>query len=99
MMRRWIAAAQEELDVDLEVDVAGLLDMARTVAHEVARPAAPLTAFLVGYAAARAGGGEAAVAEANAKAQGLAERWAAEHSDEARTADDAGHTGGAGGAA
>ena len=31
-----------------------LLDVARDAAHNVARPAAPLTTFLVGYAAGRA---------------------------------------------
>ncbi|HWU32201.1 MAG TPA: DUF6457 domain-containing protein [Marmoricola sp.] len=32
-----------------------LLDVARDAAHNVARPAAPLTTFLVGYAAGKAG--------------------------------------------
>ncbi|MFG2115690.1 DUF6457 domain-containing protein [Streptomyces sp. NPDC048718] len=81
-MRRWIAAVQDELGVDLDVDVTGLLDMTRIVAHGVSRPAAPLTAFLVGYAAARAGGGEAAVAEANRGTIALAERWTTEHATE-----------------
>jgi len=44
----------------------------------VARPAAPLTTFLVGYAAAQAGGGPEAVAEASRKAAALALRWADE---------------------
>ncbi|MGW7223805.1 DUF6457 domain-containing protein, partial [Streptomyces sp. NPDC054826] len=47
-------------------------------AHGVARPAAPLTTFLVGYAAARAGGGREAVADAARRAAALADRWAAE---------------------
>ena len=55
-----------------------LLDLARDAAHGVARPAAPLTTFLVGYAAATAGGGEQAVAEAVGRARALAERWAKE---------------------
>ena len=41
---------------ELVVDIALILDLARDAAHGVARPAAPLTTFLVGYAAARAGG-------------------------------------------
>ncbi len=49
-----------------------LLDVARDAAHGVARPAAPLTTFLVGYAAAMRGGGAEAVAEAAALAQRLA---------------------------
>lgn len=41
---------------ELVVDIALILDLARDAAHGVARPAAPLTTFLVGYAAARVGG-------------------------------------------
>ncbi|MFG3046167.1 DUF6457 domain-containing protein [Streptomyces sp. NPDC048202] len=77
-MHEWIAAAKAELGIDLDVDVAGLLDMTKVVAHEVARPAAPLTSFLVGYAAALQGGGADAVTEANRKVTELAEQWAAE---------------------
>ncbi|MFF0383919.1 DUF6457 domain-containing protein [Streptomyces sp. NPDC004286] len=77
-MHEWIAAAKAELGIDLDVDVAGLLDMTKVVAHEVARPAAPLTSFLVGYAAALQGGGADAVSEANRKVTELAEQWAAE---------------------
>ncbi|MFJ5883135.1 DUF6457 domain-containing protein [Kitasatospora cineracea] len=87
----WMAAAGAELGLDLAVDVRGLLDMTRVVAHGVERPAAPLTAFLVGYAAAANGGGAAAVAEANAKVTALAERWAA-----AAAADSAAGAAGAG---
>ncbi|CAM5685827.1 hypothetical protein SCANM63S_04333 [Streptomyces canarius] len=39
------------------------------------RPAAPLTTFLVGYAAAQGKGGPEAVAEAARKAAALALRW------------------------
>jgi hypothetical protein len=74
----WIAAAKSELGIDLDVDVPGLLDMTREVAHGVARPAAPLTAFLVGYAAGVSGGGAEAVAEGNRKVAALAARWTAE---------------------
>lgn len=73
----WMAEVAAELGIDLDVDVHGLLDLARVVAHGVARPAAPLTAFLVGYAAAQQGGGPAAVAEASRRTAELAERWAA----------------------
>lgn len=73
----WIAEVRAELDIDLDVDVRGLLDLARVVAHGVDRPAAPLTTFLIGYAAAARGGGPEAVAEAARQAEALAERWAA----------------------
>ncbi len=49
-----------ELGVDpAVVDRTLLLDVARDAAHGVARPAAPLTTFLVGYAAGLHGGGAA----------------------------------------
>jgi hypothetical protein len=73
----WIAEVSTELGIELDVDVPGLLYLARVVAHGVARPAAPLTAFLVGYAAGRQGGGAEAVAEAGARTAALAERWVA----------------------
>ncbi|MEU6702260.1 NTP transferase domain-containing protein [Streptomyces wuyuanensis] len=79
VLDEWITAVKDELGIDLEVDTGLLLDLARDAAHGVARPAAPLTTFLVGYAAARAGeGGTQAVAEAARKAAALAGRWAAE---------------------
>lgn len=73
----WIAEVRDELGIELDVDVKGLLDLARVVAHGVARPAAPLTAFLIGYAAAQQGGGPQAVAEASRRTAALAERWTA----------------------
>jgi len=72
----WIAAAKTELGLDLDVDTGVLLDLARDAAHGVARPAAPFSTFLVGYAAASAGGGPEAVREAARKAAALARRWA-----------------------
>ncbi|MEU1849390.1 NTP transferase domain-containing protein [Streptomyces sp. NPDC019990] len=78
VLDEWISAVKDELGIDLDVDTRGLLDLARDAAHGVARPAAPLTTFLVGYAAARAGGGPEAVAEASRKAAALAARWAQE---------------------
>ncbi|MFM9373133.1 DUF6457 domain-containing protein [Streptomyces sp. Da 82-17] len=80
-MRKWIDAVKDELDVELDVDVPELLEMTKVVAHGVARPAAPLTSFLVGYAAAAQGGGPEAVAAADRKVMALAERWAAERQD------------------
>ncbi|AQS72061.1 molybdenum cofactor guanylyltransferase [Streptomyces pactum] len=78
VLDEWITAAKDELGIDLDVDTGVLLDLARDAAHGVARPAAPLTTFLVGYAAGRAGGGPEAVAETARKAVALARRWAEE---------------------
>ena len=51
----WATAVCAALDIDrATVDIALILDLARDVAHGVARPAAPLSAFLVGLAAGRA---------------------------------------------
>ncbi|WP_227025172.1 NTP transferase domain-containing protein [Streptomyces tsukubensis] len=78
VLDQWISAVKEELGIDLDVDTGVLLDLARDAAHGVARPAAPLTTFLVGYAAARAEGGPEAVAAAANRAAALAGRWAQE---------------------
>ncbi|MES9520271.1 NTP transferase domain-containing protein [Streptomyces capoamus] len=78
VLDEWISAVKDELGIDLDVDTGALLDLARDAAHGVARPAAPLTTFLVGYAAARGEGGPEAVAEAARRAAALALRWAEE---------------------
>ena len=81
VLDEWITAVKNELGFELDVDTGVLLDLARDAAHGVARPAAPLTTFLVGYAAAKASSGKspeeasAAVAEAARKAAALALRW------------------------
>ncbi|MFF9034209.1 NTP transferase domain-containing protein [Streptomyces sp. NPDC014892] len=85
VLDEWISAVKDELGIDLDVDITELLDLARDAAHSVARPAAPLTTFLVGYAAAKAGGGPEAVTEAARKASALALRWADEATAEAET--------------
>ncbi|MFP8959477.1 DUF6457 domain-containing protein [Streptomyces nanhaiensis] len=92
VLNEWMTAVKAELGIDLDVDTAALLDLARDAAHGVARPAAPLTTFLVGYAAARAGGSPEDVAETARKAAELARRWAAETAETAET----GKTGGSG---
>ncbi|MFF7473425.1 NTP transferase domain-containing protein [Streptomyces sp. NPDC008092] len=78
VLDEWISAVKDELGIDLDVDIRLLLDLARDAAHGVDRPAAPLTTFLVGYAAAQGKGGPEAVAEAAHKAAALAQRWAEE---------------------
>ncbi|MFJ8667990.1 DUF6457 domain-containing protein [Streptomyces sp. NPDC093600] len=87
VLDEWITAVKDELGLEIDVDTGVLLDLARDAAHGVARPAAPLTTFLVGYAAAQAAaggeGGSQAVAEAARKAAALARRWAAEAEQDA----------------
>ncbi|MGX1504868.1 UNVERIFIED_CONTAM: molybdopterin-guanine dinucleotide biosynthesis protein A [Streptomyces graminofaciens] len=89
VLDEWINAVKDELGIELDVDTHVLLDLARDAAHGVARPAAPLTTFLVGYAAAKAEGGPEAVAEAARKAAALAARWAEEAEQGARPDDPA----------
>ncbi|MFF7854516.1 NTP transferase domain-containing protein [Streptomyces sp. NPDC007904] len=89
VLDEWISAVKDELGIDLDVDTGVLLDLARDAAHGVARPAAPLTTFLVGYAAARAGGDREAVAEAARKAAALAQRWAEEDTPDTPDSPDA----------
>ncbi|MEV7616754.1 NTP transferase domain-containing protein [Streptomyces sp. NPDC089799] len=82
VLDEWITAVKNELGIDVDVDTKTLLDLARDAAHGVARPAAPLTTFLIGYAAAQAaaGGGDPAeaVSRASRQASALALRWADE---------------------
>lgn len=51
-LAEWTGRLSAQLAVDgIDVDVDAVLALAGTVAHEVMRPAAPLTTYIVGYAA------------------------------------------------
>lgn len=77
-LQDWMDELCEELGVvDTEVDMSALLDLARDAAHNVERPAAPLTTFIVGYAAAMRGGTEKDIAACTDVAAGLAAEWGA----------------------
>jgi hypothetical protein len=80
VLDEWLAALAAELGVSADdVDVRHLLDVARDAAHSVDRPAAPLTTFLVGYAAGTRGGGADIVRQAADVAQRLALAWPETH--------------------
>ena len=65
ILQAWCAALVARLGLDgVGVDVDAVLGLAGEVAHAVIRPAAPLTAFVVGYAAGLAVGSGAAAAGA-----------------------------------
>jgi hypothetical protein len=50
-LQRWTESACAELGLDpAAADARTVLDLARDVAHQIDRPAAPLTAFLLGVA-------------------------------------------------
>lgn len=78
-LSEWARALASELGLDLDTlaaagyELPGVLDVARDAAHGVARPAAPLTTFLVGYAA--GSGVVPDVAEASRRATALAASW------------------------
>ena len=59
----WAAELCDALGVDLDVEIDPILDLARDAAHNIDRPAAPLTTFLVGYAAAARGGSQDDIAD------------------------------------
>jgi hypothetical protein len=64
-----------ELGLDLDLDEGLVLDVAREAAHNVLRPAAPVTTFLLGYAAARVDGRSEDVEQLAARVIALATAW------------------------
>ena len=76
MINDWVRELCAALDVPPEaVDVTALLDLARDAAHLVERPAAPVTTYIVGFAAGKAGGDATVTADAVRRAADLAARW------------------------
>jgi hypothetical protein len=73
----WAEVACGELGLDpASLDTRLVLDLARDVAHGVARPAAPLTAYLLGVAV----GQGRPLARSAARISQLAAQWADVHS-------------------
>lgn len=70
-MDEWIEAVRAELGVSTDVPTEALLDVARIAAHAIARPAAPITTFLLGAAVAQGADPEDALRRITA----LAESW------------------------
>lgn len=88
ILDEWTALVSAEFGLDPDaVPVGALLDAAREVAHGVARPAAPLTTFLLGLAVGRAAALGLSVGEASdaavASVRRLAAEWVATHEPEA----------------
>ncbi len=71
----WIDELSDVLDLDTEIDEGLVLDLAKVVAHAVERPAAPVTAYLLGLAAGAQGASPEEVETLAGKAQRLAESW------------------------
>lgn len=76
MIEKWVDELCRELSVPRDaVDIDAVLELAKDAAHSVERPAAPVTAYLVGYAAGARGGGTATVDELVRRAGRLARDW------------------------
>jgi len=76
-LTEWARACSEELGLDLATekpDVDRILDLTRDAAHQVARPAGPVSAYVLGIAVGRG----ADPAEAAAKLSALAKSQQAE---------------------
>jgi hypothetical protein len=71
----WIDELCDVLDIEVEVDEAVILDLARDAAHNVERRSAPISTFLLGYAAAGFDGDPQQVERLAALASALALRW------------------------
>jgi molybdopterin-guanine dinucleotide biosynthesis protein A len=70
-MQQWVDAVKTELGLDVDVDVALILDVAKDAAHGVQRPAAPISTYLLGLAV----GAGADPAQAAAAISRLAQSW------------------------
>lgn len=71
----WIDELCDVLDIETEVDEGLVLDLARTAAHDVTKVAAPITTYLLGFAAGAQSAGPPEIEGLAARAQVLAEGW------------------------
>jgi len=79
-MEEWTATVCADLGLDpSSADLRAVLDLTRDVAHGVARPAAPLTAYLVGMAVGRG----LALPDAAGRISALAAGWGGPTEEEA----------------
>lgn len=70
-MNDWVTAVSAALDISPDINVDGILDVAREAAHAVERPAAPVSTYLMGYAVANG----MSPAEAAERITTLAQTW------------------------
>ncbi|WP_374454180.1 DUF6457 domain-containing protein [Nocardioides sp.] len=71
----WIDELSDALDVETEVDEGLILDLARVAAENVQKTAAPITAYLLGFAAGAGDADPDEVERLAGRAQQLAESW------------------------
>ena len=77
-MDSWVDALTRALELPAAVDTDTVLDVARDVAHNVERRAAPVTTYLVGVAVGRGMSSEVAVERVRELVQGWSAANAAE---------------------
>lgn len=82
ILQAWVQKLLKAFEMDdLKVDIHAVLNVAGVAAHQVIRPAAPLTTYIAGLAAGlAAGSGQADDEAAMAMALGLAKQLAAAES-------------------
>jgi hypothetical protein len=71
----WIDELCDTLDIEADVDEALILDIAKVAADNVIRMAAPITTYLLGFAAGATAADEEQVERLAARVQALAEGW------------------------
>ena len=74
-LHAWTTLLMADLGLEGEIDEGLVLDVAREAAHNVVRPAAPVSTYLLGYAAALAGGRPEDVERLAARVIDLAGSW------------------------
>lgn len=80
VLESWADEIRGALGIEADVDVEAVLGLAGVAAHTVLRPAAPLTTYLVGFAAGRAAANGADPADAAAEATRIIRALAAQRS-------------------
>lgn len=80
ILSTWADELRAALEIEADVDIPAVLGLAGVAAHAVVRPAAPLTTYLVGFAAGRAAAAGADPAEAAAEATRVARDLASRRS-------------------
>lgn len=83
-MSDWITAVCAELELDLgdqDATTTTVLDLTADVAHGVARPAAPVTAYLIGLAAGRSADPSGTTAELADRLGERAKAWQADRGE------------------
>lgn len=81
LMAGWSDELRAALGIEEDVDIQAVLGLAGVAAHAVVRPAAPLTTYLVGFAAGRAAAQGADPAQAAADATRVARELARRRSE------------------